>query len=240
MGIHHLLRQTGSINKDIKYYTTKSNQSNYQDIRNFTNKSSTDYTSAFQKTEFDENSSQLNNLNGNKEIIYSLNQLNKRSTETRNSPKNNLVQTDSDFENGASQAHSFFKSLKWATLKPEQQIFVTKIDLEEVWNAIEFQNKTINYLLKETSNLNMKLLEAENRLGWKIKDIQQKVSNVSSNFEINRLNNISQHKIKETDKIYKWHTKREQSASRSQSPIGSNSSKLCLQFNTINFAEIRF
>lgn len=55
-------------------------------------------------------------------------------------------------------------------MKPEQQVYVTKIDLEEVWNAIEYQNKTINYLIKETSQLNKKLQEAENRLRLRSND----------------------------------------------------------------------
>lgn len=55
-------------------------------------------------------------------------------------------------------------------MKPEQQVYVTKIDLEEVWNAIEYQNKTINYLIKETSQLNKKLQEAENKLRLRSND----------------------------------------------------------------------
>ena len=208
-----------SINRDVKYYKSFGNNSNYQDIRINGGKLSNCGASTWPKSDSENQSCQLNNFDGNKEIIYSLNQLNKRSTETRNIPKDNLVNIDSDFENWTAQAQSFFKSLKWANIKNENQVFMTKLDLEEIWNAIEYQNKTINFLINETNKLSIKLQDAETKLGWKIKDVQRNLSGTNTNLE--SLLPI----IKEINLKYKSLKKIEKSWSRSPSPQTYKSSK---------------
>lgn len=172
---------TGRYSKDIKYYMTNQPSSTTSNTYNNSKNYQISGYKPLTDTESVSNDFVSQNDETN-EIIWSLKALNKRSTDTRNSPKSSFAPSYESKTIVSYAEKQQYLSLT-ANVTKETDSNATKEDISELWKAIHYQDKTINKLISENSILNNKLKEAESKLNGKIKDVNRNVSGISSNFE---------------------------------------------------------
>lgn len=169
-----------SLSKTVKGY--KKDQKCYQGQKQSNYMQSTDGSSICMKSEVG-SAYHKTGAACDREIIESLENLNKKSTNTRNSPKGSLMRMDSDFVS-ETEPQSFFRSLKCATQNVEDPVMmISKSDITHLWEAIEYQGQAIKNLVAENQNLTIKLKDTEGRLNSKIKDLNKNVTGINGNFE---------------------------------------------------------
>ena len=185
VGYVSLTSATARFKKDVKYYQTQQLQNQEEsNSRNWHAMQSTDESSLYQKSDGDNTQmQQLRCMDSNKDIIKSLNKLNKRSTETRNNQNEGLIRPDSDFDR-AMHTNSYFTSLRAIPQNHGNEVVsVSRKDINDLWVAIEYQDRTIHKLISENAKLSNQVKDLEAKLNSKVKDVQKNISDINSNFE---------------------------------------------------------
>ena len=165
-------------NKSMKNISSEINYEKQAKHRN-TGVNSNDKADISISSELQSQSFKFNN--DNIEISSSLNKQTMRCIETRNSNRNTSNTLDTEIKSKSINSQSFYKSNK--TSPKNGQYYATKVDIEELWHAIEYQDQTINKLITANNKLTSQLKETESKFEGKITDVQHNMSGINSNFE---------------------------------------------------------